>query len=251
MDRFLQFIQEYRENLEEDLERRLHFIREQVLGNGLNGAVVGISGGIDSAVTAALCIRALGRDRVVGVWMPAYSQEVHGEDAAKLKEAIGLNLVTVNLNKAYDAIIQSIEEAVLPLNDMARGNTKARLRMTTLYAIANQKGYLVADTCNASEIYVGYMTKGGDGLADFNAIATLTKTQIRILAEYLGIPESIRKKPPTADLWADQTDEGEMGFTYEDLDRYIITGEADPRVKERIDTLHRISEHKRSLMPGI
>lgn len=123
--------------------------------------------------------------------------------------------------------------------------------MTTLYAIANQKGYLVADTCNASEIYVGYMTKGGDGLADFNAIATLTKTQIRILAEYLGIPESIRKKPPTADLWADQTDEGEMGFTYEDLDRYIITGEADPRVKERIDTLHRISEHKRSLMPGI
>lgn len=237
-------------NIKEDIEKRLGFIREQIDGPGLGGVVVGISGGIDSAVTAALCVRALGRERVIGVWMPAYSQPVHQADAQKLAEAIGLHLVTVDVGPAFDALVPAIE-AVLPLNDKTKGNTKARLRMTTLYAIANQKGYLVADTCNRSEVYVGYMTKGGDGLADFNPVESLTKHEIRILAQELGVPGEIITKAPSADLWEGQTDEQEMGFTYEDLDRLLITGETRPEALERIEFLHRISEHKRNLMPGI
>jgi NAD+ synthase len=182
--------------------------------------------------------------------MPAYSQAIHAEDAQKLADAIGLQLVTVDLGPAFDAIVPEIEK-VLPLDDKTKGNTKARLRMTTLYAIANQKGYLVVDTCNRSEIYIGYMTKGGDGLADINPVASLTKHEIRILARELGVPESILTKAPSADLWEGQTDEKEMGFSYEDLDRLLITGETDPEAKKRIDYLHRISEHKRRPMPEV
>ncbi|GAA4703233.1 NAD(+) synthase [Brevibacillus fulvus] len=250
MDKFEEYLLQYEERLEEDIAKRVAFIREQVDGQKLGGAVVGISGGIDSAVTAALCVRALGKERVIGVWMPAYSQAVHAEDSRKLAEAIDLNLVTVDLSKAYDAAVAEISK-VLELDDKTKGNTKARLRMTTLYAIANQKGYLVIDTCNRSEVYVGYMTKGGDGLADINPVASLTKHEVRIMARQLGIPESILTKAPSADLWAGQTDEQEMGFTYEDLDRFLLTGEANPEAKEKIEYLHRISEHKRRAMPEI
>jgi NAD+ synthase len=250
MDKFQEHLAHYQAHVKEDLEKRVAFIREQIDGPGLGGAVVGISGGIDSAVTAALCVRALGRERVIGVWMPAYSQAVHAEDAQKLADAIDLRLVTVDLGPAYDAIVPAIEK-VIPLDDKTKGNTKARLRMTTLYAIANQKGYLVVDTCNRSEIHVGYMTKGGDGLADINPVASLTKHEMRILARELGVPESILTKAPSADLWEGQTDEQEMGFSYEDLDRLLITGETNPEAKKRIDHLHRISEHKRRPMPEI
>lgn len=250
MDRFEEHLVQYQAQVKEDLEKRLAFIRQQVDGPGLGGVVVGISGGIDSAVTAALCVRALGSERVIGVWMPAYSLPVHEEDSRKLAEAIQLQLVTVDIGPAYDALLPAIE-AVQPLDEKTKGNTKARLRMTTLYGIANQKGYLVADTCNRSEIYVGYMTKGGDGLADFNPVASLTKHEMRILARELGVPESITTKAPSADLWEGQTDEQEMGFTYEDLDRLLITGQTRPEVRERIEYLHKISEHKRKLMPGI
>ncbi|QQE75633.1 NAD(+) synthase [Brevibacillus composti] len=250
MDRFEEHLVQYQAQVKEDLEKRVAFIRQQVDGPGLGGVVVGISGGIDSAVTAALCVRALGSERVIGVWMPAYSLPVHEEDSRKLAEAIQLQLVTVDIGPAYDALLPAIE-AVQPLDEKTKGNTKARLRMTTLYGIANQKGYLVADTCNRSEIYVGYMTKGGDGLADFNPVASLTKHEMRILARELGVPESIITKAPSADLWEGQTDEQEMGFTYEDLDRLLITGQTRPEVRERIEYLHKISEHKRKLMPGI
>lgn len=250
MDKFQAHLQQYQELVKADLEKRVRFIREQIDGQGLGGAVVGISGGIDSAVTAALCVRALGRERVIGVWMPAYSQEVHAEDAKRLAEVVNLDLVTVDLSRAYDSAVLEIEH-VLPLDDKTKGNTKARLRMTTLYAIANQKGYLVVDTCNRSEIYVGYMTKGGDGLADINPVASLTKHEVRILARELGVPESIMTKAPSADLWAGQTDEQEMGFSYEELDRYLVTGDTPAQAKERIDYLHRISEHKRRPMPEV
>jgi len=250
VDKFQEHLANYQAQIKEDVEKRLAFIREQIDGPGLNGVVVGISGGIDSAVTAALCVRALGRERVTGVWMPAYSLPVHEADAKQLAEAIGLNLVTVDVGAAFDALVPAIQ-SVLPLDDKTKGNTKARLRMTVLYAIANQKGCLVADTCNRSEVYVGYMTKGGDGLADFNPVASLTKHEMRILAKELGVPDSIITKAPSADLWEGQTDEQEMGFTYEDLDRLLITGETRPEALERIEYLHRISEHKRNLMPGI
>jgi NAD+ synthase len=250
MDTFQQHLHNYQATVKSDMEKRIAFIRDQIDGQGLGGAVVGISGGIDSAVVAALCVRALGRERVIGVWMPANSLPIHAKDAAKLAEAINLNLVTVDLGATFEAIMGELSK-VMTFNDKTKGNTKARLRMTTLYAIANEKGYLVVDTCNYSELYIGYMTKGGDGLGDINPVASLTKHEIRILAAELGVPESILTKAPSADLWAGQTDEQEMGFTYEELDRYLITGETTPQAKERILHLHRISEHKRTLTPGI
>jgi len=246
---FEQILADYRKKIEIDLKMRIEFIRSIITKANAKGVIVGISGGIDSAVTAALQIRALGKDKVLGVWMPAYSSSVHYQDALSLSK-IGLNLVTVNLNSAYDNLIREIEK-VKKLSPLSLGNTKARLRMTTLYALAGELGYLVSDTCNKSEIYVGYMTKGGDGLADFNPIASLTKHHIRILAEYFNIPQEIIDKPPTADLWSGQTDENEMGFTYYDLDRYLLTGEGEEEVIKKIERLHQLSEHKRVLMPSI
>jgi len=119
MDKFQEHLAHYQAHVKEDLEKRVAFIREQIDGPGLGGAVVGISGGIDSAVSAALCVRALGRERVIGVWMPAYSQAIHAEDAQKLADAIGLQLVTVDLGPAFDAIVPEIEK-VLPLDDKTK-----------------------------------------------------------------------------------------------------------------------------------
>lgn len=250
MDQFQEKLQAYRNQIEQDIEDRLEFIRSYVNEANAKGVVVGISGGIDSAVTAALNIKALGAERVLGVWMPAFSDPVHEKDARSLVQALDLQLEAVDVGPAFTKIVDEIEK-VEELNALNKGNTKARLRMTTLYAIAGQKGYLVSDTCNYSEIYVGYMTKGGDGLADFNPISSLTKHQIRMLAEYFAIPEPVISKAPSADLWAGQTDEDEMGFTYEQLDRYLLTGEGSPDVVAKIERLHQISEHKRVLMPGI
>lgn len=250
MDKFHDILKEYELNIEVDIEQRIEFIKEYVKKANAKGVVIGISGGIDSAVTAALHIKALGKENVLGIWLPAYSHKIHEEDALSLAEAINLNLVTVDISNSYDSLVAELEK-IESLNDLSKGNTKARLRMTSLYAIAGQRGYLVTDTCNYSEIYVGYMTKGGDGLADFNPIASLTKHQIKILASFFGIPENIITKPPSADLWIGQTDEQEMGFTYEDLDRFLLTGEGNEEVIKKIERLHRISEHKRVLMPSI
>ncbi|MGD9677301.1 MAG: NAD(+) synthase [Vulcanibacillus sp.] len=250
MNKFKNLLQIYQENIEDDISKRIDFIKNSINQAQARGVVIGISGGIDSAVVAALCINALGSEKVLGVWMPAYSNIVHEKDANILAASIGLNLITVNLGQTYDVLNQELEK-VVELDNLLKGNIKARLRMTTLYAIAGQKKYLVSDTCNLSEIYIGYMTKGGDGLADFNPIASLTKHQIRILARYLAIPQRIIDKVPSADLWEGQTDENEMGFTYEQLDNYLLTQEGEPEILKKIERLHKNSEHKRVLMASI
>lgn len=248
MDRFQVYLEAFAERVEEEIEKRVTFIRRIVQDSGAGGVVVGISGGIDSAVSAALCVRALGKENVIGIWMPVYSQPVHADDAQSLAEKIGLNLWTIDLGTVFDQMMAAIA-SYLPLTDRSRGNTKARLRMATLYAVANEKGWLVADTSNRSELYVGYVTKGGDSVADFNPLASLTKHEVRLLAAALGVPDAIIQKPPSADLWAGQTDEQEMGVTYEQLDRYLITGEGDSVAIERIEDMHRRSAHKRQPMP--
>lgn len=249
---------EYRSNVVVDVEMRCRFIREQVNAANRKGVIVGISGGIDSAVTAALCLKALGKENVLGVWISAHSAEVHQCDAQALAEAIGLRLIEVNLDQVTDVLLNAIQSPLQSagllegsLCKLAIGNTKARERMTVLYAIANQLGYLVAGTCNYTEIYLGYETKGGDQMCDFNPVSSLVKAQIQVMADHLGIPESILCKAPSADLWEGQTDEGEMGFTYADADRILLTGQGSPEVMAKIEKLHLCSEHKRRMAPGI
>ena len=135
----------------------------------------------------------------------------------------------------------------MPDSRLATANLKPRLRMTTLYAFANQLDYRVLGTGNRSELAVGYFTKYGDGGADFLPLGDLVKGEVRDLARYLGVPERIVTKPPSAGLWADQTDEAEMGLTYEELDAYLLTSEASPAVKAKVDAMHAASEHKRAL----
>ncbi|KAB2951246.1 NAD(+) synthase [Heliorestis acidaminivorans] len=249
---------EFEKNLEQEVEKRCQFIRQQVEQAGRKGIVVGLSGGIDSAVTAALCQRALGKENVLALFIGAHSAKEHEEDAELIAQSQGLRMIKVNLDSVTDQLVKQIQNSMVegniisePLSTLTIGNTKARERMIVLYAVANQLGYLVAGTCNRTEIYLGYETKGGDQLCDFNPMASLVKAQVRALAAYLSIPEKIITKAPSADLWQGQTDEDEMGFTYEEVDRYILTGEGTDEVIQKIEKLHLCSDHKRKLPPVI
>lgn len=250
MDRYAEILKTYEATITTDIERRLQFIRDRVQGAGAQGAVVGLSGGIDSAVVMALLVKALGPKRVAALWLPIESDPRHARDAEAVAHTFGLTLHTVDLIKPYQAMVDVLHDVVTP-NRSHTGNIKARLRMIALYAYANAFGYLVSDTSNRSELYVGYITKGGDAVADFNPLASLVKAQVRILAQHLRIPETVIEKPPSADLFPGQVDEDELGVSYAQLDRYLLTGEGDPDVIRRIEHLHAISRHKREPMPSI
>lgn len=252
----------------EALARHLaDWIRGQVTSAGAEGCVVGLSGGVDSAVTAALSARAT-PGRVVGLLLPCHSAPEDEADARAAAEAIGIPTLRFPLDEAYDALRATLEtgvragrsagalrgEAAAPAVAEARGriaaaNLKPRLRMLTLYYVANLLNYLVVGTGNRSELEVGYFTKYGDGGVDLLPLGNCTKRDVRALAGVLGIPRRIIDRTPTAGLWPGQTDEGEMGLSYEDLDRYLETGEAPNDVRARIHHLHQASEHKRKPPP--
>lgn len=237
------------------------WIREQVREAGARGVVVGLSGGVDSSVVAALGREAF-PDACIGVWMPCYSQEVDARHAAAVAETFKIPFLTVELEEAWDGLTTRLHRALNSLREtqgspaiaaddlrMADANVKPRLRAVVLAHLARAMGYLILGTGNKSELTVGYFTKGGDSAVDLLPLGDLTKTQVWELARELGVPKEIVEKAPSAGLWQGQTDEGEMGITYAELDRYITTGEADPAVKERIERLHAASAHKRSLPP--
>lgn len=233
------------------------WIRERVAEAGAEGTVVALSGGIDAAVTVALCKRAF-PDNTVGVIMPCHSDPADEADARLHAEQDDISVVTVDLTPVYDTLLHSIGAAgpvtgEAPGDDarrcLALANIKPRLRMTTLYYVANLYNYLVVGTENRSELTIGYFTKHGDGGVDILPIANLVKSQVYELAAYLGVPENIVQRTPGAGLWPGQTDEGELGFGYDVLDEYILTGTAPAEVKARIDRLHRTSEHKRRRPP--
>lgn len=228
------------------LEERLEWIRNQVNSAGAKGIIIGESGGKDSAIVTALCVKALGKDKVLGVTMPCNSLSKDMEDARALADAFGIELLTVDIANTFNAIKASIE-SVSELSDLSIANIKPRLRMTTLYAIGQAKNYLVAGTDNKSEMVMGYFTKWGDGGYDFNPIPDLTVREVLELGKELGVPESILTKAPSAGLWEGQTDEKEMGVTYAQIEEYITTGKTDPHAEEIIERTNKRTEHKRRM----
>lgn len=209
-------------------------------------AIVGISGGKDSSVVAALCVEALGRERVIGVLMPCGVQ--HDIDMAKLLvEHLGIRHYVVNIQEAVEATKKALP---FTLSDQSRINLPPRIRMSVLYAVAQSHNGRVANTCNLSEDWVGYATRYGDAAGDFSPCSQLTVQEVKQLGRELGLPEVLVNKVPIDGLCG-KTDEENLGFTYEELDKYIRTGEiADAKKKERIDHLHRINQFKLELMPA-
>ncbi|MCI6001070.1 MAG: NAD+ synthase [Finegoldia magna] len=216
------------------------WIKEEVESANLKGAVFGISGGIDSAVLACLCKKAFGKN-ALGLIMPIKSNPKDEEDARILAEAIDLNCKKVDLNDGFDALIQTFEKSSV---EMAVSNIKPRLRMLTLYYYAQNNGYMVLSGSNRSEFMTGYFTKYGDSGADLMPLLNLYKTEIFEMAKVLGVPDVIINKKPSAGLWEGQTDEDEFGFTYEELDNYLMNN-SETKSKKLIDKKMKQSEHKR------
>jgi NAD+ synthase len=216
-------------------------------GKGCN-AVVGLSGGKDSSVTAALCVQALGTDRVYGVLMPQGEQYDIGY-SKDLVSHLGIKHFVVNIKDSVDALLASIKGSSLSLNRQAVINIPARIRMTTLYAVSAAINGRVANTCNLSEDWVGYATKYGDGAGDFSLLSRLTVAEVKALGGELGLPSKFIEKVPEDGL-SGLSDEENLGFTYAVLDRYIREGVCeDTAIKERIDSLQKNNEHKLALMP--
>ena len=230
-----------------ELEQRIKFIKECLLEANAESIVFGNSGGKDSALVGILCKKAC--NNVLGVLMPCASKRNYGEDtvdAIALANQYEIETMTVDLSDSKEVITKAITQ-VNALSDMATNNIAPRLRMTTLYAIAQTRNGLVVGTGNRSERTMGYFTKWGDGGCDFNPIADLTATEIFEFLRYLNAPKNIIEKAPSAGLFDGQTDEQEMGLTYAQLDYYIQTGEADEHVKNKIDNAYQRSEHKRTM----
>ncbi len=236
------------------MTQAVDWLRERVTEAKAQGVVVGISGGVDSAVVAGLCSRAF-PENSIGVIMPSQSDPEDKEDALWIAEGFEMRTIEVNLSGVHTQIMGQVKKGLetqgcrLEGEKLSQGNLKARLRMSTLYALANAMNYLVVGTDNAPESYTGYFTKYGDGGVDILPISSLTKAEVRAWARMLGLPMRIATRVPTAGLWPGQTDESELGLTYDKIDRYLLGEEVSPEVQERIETLHRQSEHKRQLPP--
>lgn len=209
-----------------DLEKAQHaiidFIRQKTREAGVSGAVVGISGGIDSALTATLTVKALGADKVLGIHMPeaGLTPGADSEDAKALADWLGIEYRTIDISGIVSAFMAAVPESEAA-DRLSRGNLKARIRMSLLYFHANQLNRMVMGTGNKTEILLGYYTKYGDGGVDIEPIGILYKTEVWELARKLGVPEPIINKKPSAGLWAGQTDEAELGMSYETLDRAL------------------------------
>ena len=216
-------------------------------GPGCN-AVVGVSGGKDSSVAAALCVEALGADRVIGVLMP--NGEQHDIDCShKLVEHLGIKHYVINIKEAFEATLKSFPKD-LAVSEQTMINLAPRLRMATLYAVSQSCNGRVVNTCNLSEDWVGYSTRYGDAAGDFSPLSGLTVQEVKQIGYLLGLPRDLVDKTPIDGLGG-KTDEDNLGFTYAVLDRYIRTGEIDdPDTKQLIDRRHKANLFKLQLMPA-
>jgi len=235
--------------MSENLQDRIGaWIREKVTEAGAAGIAVGLSGGIDSALVSVLAKMVLGKN-VLGAIMPCNSNPLDAEHARLVAEKFNIETITLDLAQICREYLAVLPEGT----DLARANLKPRLRMIALYFVANTRNYLVAGTGNKSERMIGYFTKHGDGGVDLMPIGNLCKCQVRQLAREVGVPPEIVEKPPSAGLWANQTDEGEIGMTYDELDgvlRALETGgDLGDFAAEKVAQVKRMmaaSEHKRT-----
>ena len=214
-------------------------------GPGCN-AVIGISGGKDSSVAAALCVEALGKDRVIGVLMPC-GEQADIDCAQKLVDHLGIRHFVVNIKDAVDGVTNAIP---FPLSKQSTTNLPARIRMATLYAVSQTHNGRVVNTCNLSEDWVGYSTRYGDAAGDFSPMSHLTVGEVKAIGRLLGLPAELVDKVPIDGL-SGKTDEDNLGFTYAELDRYIREGVIEnAEHKARIDRLHKMNLFKLQLMPA-
>ncbi len=238
-------------DFEQISERIADFIREQVKAANASGVVLGLSGGVDSAVVAFLCVRALGRESVLATIMPekGVTAEEDVQDAIELARMLGIEYKVIEISDIVKKLIEKLGKG----SKIAEMNLKPRIRMMINYYYANSLNRLVAGTGNKSEISIGYFTKYGDGGVDFQPIGDLYKTEIFEFARFLGVPEKIVRKKPTAGLFVGQTDEGEIGMSYAELDEILRLIEKGLRRDDekflRVLKLVKGSEHKRRLPP--
>lgn len=214
-------------------------------GSGCN-AIVGISGGKDSSVVAALCVEALGKEKVFGVLMPC-GKQADIDMARKLVSHLGIGYIEINIANAVKSVLAEMES--LEISEQTKTNLPARIRMATLYAVSQSKNGRVANTCNLSEDWVGYATRYGDGAGDFSPLANLTVTEVRQIGYALGLPKDLVNKVPIDGLCG-KTDEENLGFSYEMLDNYIREGICpDEKIRKRIDDMHEKNKFKLEKMP--
>ena len=238
-------------NTEQLAAKLVSWTRDEITKAGCKGAVIGMSGGIDSSVLAALCQRAFPQN-TLGVIMPCHSHQGDKGHAQLVADKFSIPTTEVVLDNLFDILLQALPDYTADSSAcrLAQVNLKPRLRMLTLYYMANQLNYMVVGSSNKSELSIGYFTKYGDGGVDIIPLGNLVKKQVAELAVSLGVPKPIIDKPPSAGLWDGQTDEGEMGFSYDELDRYLLTGEASAELQGKIKSMIAASDHKRSLPPA-
>jgi len=241
-----------KERLIKEIDGVINWIREYVESSHAKGVVVGNSGGKDSATVLALASKALGKDRVLAIGMPCNSIPQDLDDAQLVANAFGVRMIEINLTNPYDlyeqTLIDSLDNNDIELVDESKVNIKPRLRMTTLYAVAQSLGYLVIGTGNLCEAMVGYTTKWGDNASDFNPLGNFTVDEVRFIGSYLGVPDKVIHKAP-ADGLGRQTDEEKLGVTYKQIEEYIETGKTDPEAMAIIKDKYEKTRHKRSLVP--
>ena len=248
--------------LEERRSTIASFIEDSVAAAGANGAILGLSGGIDSSLTAALAVDALGTEGLQTVTMPAaVSDDRHLTDAIELADQLGLSCDVLEIEDIVEEMVQTVPTTI---GERPRGNARARTRAVLSYLLANQDDLIVLGTGNRTEALIGYFTKYGDGAVDCHPIGNLYKCQVRQLARYVDVPDHIIDKTPTAELWADQTDEGELGIDYDTLDHILALHVDGPlsadataatlgcerRLVEQVDGLVAASAHKRAVPPS-
>jgi len=233
------------------------WIKEFVKSVQVEGVIVGLSGGIDSAVTSTLSVNAIGKENVIGLGLPCISIPQDLDDAKMLADRLGIEFIVLDLSSVYEEFIK-VTSGKIESNKIAKANVKARLRMVTWYFTAQSRGsYLIGGTGNRTELAIGYFTKYGDGGVDFEPIGGLYKCEVREIARKLNIPETIINKPPSAGSWEGQSDEGEIGITYDVIDEILYRidynldlGDLKKSDVSKVKKMMRKSQHKLNIPPA-